>query len=94
MRYIRKVHLDGRGESNEHITQVQYSATPTGDLTRQPRDEVVRQIRLGGETYWSHNDATGDKAKVEVRSPVGRDRYIATVADGRETNNLLSLPRY
>ena len=94
MRCIRQIHLDDYGTTNEHITHVRSSTSTGGVLERQTREDVVRRIDLGLESYHSHNDATRGEAAVRVRVSKRGTRYIATVADGRETNNLLSLPRF
>jgi hypothetical protein len=94
VRYIRQVHVDYPGTSNEHISQVKSSNTATGALLAETREQVVRAIDDGRESYRSHEDRTGDEARVDTRTSSRGTRYIATVADGRETNNLLSLPRF
>lgn len=53
-----------------------------------------RDIETGSERYRSRNDLTARQATVDVRSTVLGLRYITTIADGRETNNLLRLPRF
>ena len=93
MRYIRKVRVASPGTRNEHITHVQYSENAYGALTTAARETVVSSIE-NGQTYRSHNDATGAEAAVAVRISTTRQKYIATVADGTETNNLLALPRF
>ncbi len=94
MRYIRQVHMDDQGESNEHISQVKSSSSTTGALTTDSREQVASNIDNGRESYRSHNDRTGDEARVEINTSGRGTRYIRTVGDGRETNNLLSLPRF
>jgi len=94
MRYIRQVHVEHPGTSNEHISHIHYSVTVDDTLYLQSREEAVRSIDSGGESYRSHNDRTGDEATVDTRSGSRGNRYIATVSDGRESNNLLSLPRF
>lgn len=70
------------------------STTPYGVLVRETREVVAQQIDSGHAVYRSHNDLTVDEAPVETRRTVFGTRYIATVADGRKTNNLLDLPRF
>lgn len=94
MGYIRQVRVASPGTSNEHITHVRRSWTASGTLETETREAVVRKIDNGSESYRSHNDSNGSEAKVETRTSTRGLRYIATVADGRETNNLLSLPRF
>ena len=94
MNYIRQVHVDAPGTSNEHISLLRSSATASGVLTTETREQVVWNIDRGGQAYRSHDDATGSEAAVVTRTSSRGTRYVATVADGRETNNLLSLPRF
>ncbi|MBG6190201.1 hypothetical protein IWX64_001137 [Arthrobacter sp. CAN_A212] len=53
----------------------------------------MQQIASGTETFCSRN-TNGAEAPVVVRTSGLGIKYIATVSDGRETNNLLSLPTY
>ena len=91
---IRQVHVEHPGTSNAHITQVRTSTNTYGSLTIESRDQIVRKIDGRLDAYRSDNDRTGDEARVETRPSGFGTRYIATVADGRETNNLLNLPRF
>lgn len=94
MRYIRQIRVAYPGQANHHITHVRYAETPFGPLREASRDRVAHDIENSGIRYRSRNDLTGREAIVDVRSTVLGQRYITTVADGRETNNLLSLPRF
>ena len=93
MQYIRQVRVQSPGTTNEHITDVKYSTTITGPLATASRDLVVAIID-GGSEFRTHHDRTGAEAAVVTRSGAGGHRYITTVADNRETNNLLELPRF
>lgn len=93
MPYIRRVRVQSPGTHASHITTVQYSATIAGTLTLATPEGVANSID-SGTTFYTHNDRTGAQALVQSRvSPNGR-RYITTVANGRETDNLLQLPRF
>ena len=93
MPYIRRVRVQSPGTHASHITAVQYSPTTNGLLTVATPDAMARAIDAG-TTVYSSNDLTGDRALVLARtSPNGR-RYVTTVANGRETDNLLRLPRF
>lgn len=94
MKYIRQVRVSAPGTANSHITSVYSSTSPRGALAMETREVVAQQIDTGRAAYRSHNDLTGDEAPVDTRRTVLGTRYIATVADGRETNNLLNLPRF
>ena len=92
MSYIRKVAVQSPGTRNEHITSVQYSTLPYGALSSASVASIVAAIG-GGSPFRTHNDATGSEAPVVVRTSSAYHRYVSTVADGTETNNLLALPR-
>lgn len=93
VRYIRAVHVEAPGTRNEHITHVRYSFSTSGVVFTTTREDVAAEIR-GGAAYRTHNAQTGAQAQVlDAISASGRP-YIRTVADGRESNNLLSLPRF
>ena len=93
MPYIRKTSVQSPGTRNEHITDVQYSSTVNGLLQTASRATVAREIDAG-TSYRTHNDLTGSEAVVETRTSSNNLRYITTLADGLETNNLLGLPRF
>jgi hypothetical protein len=93
MPYIRNVHVEAPATRNEHITEVQHSPTATGNLTPASRASVAREIDAGTR-YVTHNDRTGAEALVETRTSTAGVRYITTLTDGIESNNLLDLPRY
>jgi len=93
MHYIRRVHVEHPGTSNEHISQVQYSSTTSGLLRRATREQVHTWI-TAGYPFRSHHDGTRAQADVLARESSRGTRYIATEANGRETDNLLRLPRY
>lgn len=93
MLYIRQVRVQSPGNTNEHITDVKYSSMTTGPLTTVGRDTIISAIDGGGNVS-THNDVTLAEARVITREGANRRKYITTVADGRETNNLLELPRF
>jgi len=93
VQYIRQVRVQSPGTTNQHIVEVKYSTTITGPLVRVSRDVVVAVID-GGRDFRTRNDLTGAEAAVVTRDGAGGRKYITTVADNRETNNLLELPRF
>lgn len=93
MRYIREVSVQAPGTRNEHIVGVRYSDSPRGQLTFRNRASVVSDIDTGVASYRSLSPG-GASAEVRSFHPIGRQPYIATVANGRENDNLLSLPRF
>ena len=93
MLYIRQVRAQAPGTMNEHITDVKYSAMTSGPLTTVSREAIISVIDGGGDVH-THNDPTGAEARVVTRDGANGRKYITTIADGRETNNLLDLPRF
>ena len=93
MLYIRKVRVASPGTMNQHITAVGYSGGTSGPLTEISRETAVSLIG-GGHTFRSHNDRTLAEADVKVATSSSGTKYIRTESDGRESNNLLELPRY
>jgi len=73
--------------SHEHITHIGGVGWKWG------REDVIRSIDAGTNTFYVLEPTTGKKAYVGVVRPNGRAPYIQTYADGVWTNNLLSLPQ-
>lgn len=75
--------------SHEHISEVKTSG---GSIWS--RATVVKDIREGGDSYYTEVD--GSKADViVVECPnCTFDDYIRTTADSTTADNLLSLPRF
>lgn len=94
MRYIRQVEVEQPGTRNEHITAVRYSNGTAGALTTRVRAAVASDIDARLESYSSYNDNSGAWAPVVARTSRSGLRYLATVANGIETDNLLALPRF
>lgn len=93
MPFIRRVHLDQPADRHEHITHVQHSPTRGGPLELATRTDIVGLIERG-TVFYSYNESSRQEALVVVRSGTNGRRYLSTVADLRETNNLLALPRF
>ncbi|WP_022889499.1 DUF3892 domain-containing protein [Agromyces italicus] len=93
MPYIRRVRVQSPGTHASHITAVQYSTTTNGSLTVATPAAIARSIEAG-TPFWSHNDVTSTRTLVIGRTGGNGDRYITTVANGRESDNLLRLPQF
>jgi hypothetical protein len=93
MLYIRQVRVQTPGTTNQHIIDVKYSGTKTGPLMTASRGTIVSVIDGGGDIY-TYNNNTGAGATVVTRDGANYLKYITTEADGKETNNLLELPRF
>ncbi|WP_081863790.1 DUF3892 domain-containing protein [Mycetocola saprophilus] len=91
MIYIRRVRVAHPGTRNEHITEVQYSEGTYGTPHAATRASMVTYID-NGNSVRTHNEHTGAQAEVITRS--NGIRYLTTIANGRESDNLLSLPRF
>ncbi|WP_168187230.1 DUF3892 domain-containing protein [Salinibacterium sp. UTAS2018] len=94
MLYIRQARVQAPGTTNLHITDVKYSTTITGPLVSVSRDVIAAVIDAGGHDFRTRNDVTGAEATVVTRAGASGSTYITTIADNRETNNLLELPRF
>jgi hypothetical protein len=95
MKYIRHVRVQSPGTSNQHITDVRYSdVSASGPLMEATKQRVVTAIDSGSDTFRSHSDATGAEATVETATSAAGTRYIRTVSNSRETDNLLQLLRF
>lgn len=87
----------GGGNGHEHITHLWWVKCEGGQVTNERSDctraEMVAYIEANGpNSVWCADrnpQLTG--AWVHVHSN-GRIKYVQTVADGRKTDNLLSLP--
>ena len=85
------------GHGHEHISHLWWVRWEDGRATTEPkcctREDMVTYIEANGNnSVWCPDrnpNLTG--AWVHVHSN-GRIKYVQTVADGRKTDNLLSLP--
>lgn len=80
------------GQGHEHIAYLWF-VNPTGQVGYFSRDQMVNYIEMFGNASVWCPDANPDRegAWVHVHRN-GWTKYVQTVADGRKTNNLLSLP--
>ncbi|WP_435735290.1 DUF3892 domain-containing protein [Cellulosimicrobium sp. PMB13] len=93
MPFIRAVRVAEPGTSNEHVVEVRFSTTTTGPLRAATRERVHAEVRVGTR-FRTFDETTHNQADVVARVSPRGTRYIATVANGRESDNLLRLPRY
>lgn len=86
---VRCIKKDDRKNPYERITYIG-GTNPDGSRWKTPQQEAVQDIDSG---EWEYFVGTGNnRVKViTADSPYG-NRYIKTEADGKEPNNLLSLP--
>lgn len=80
------------GTGHEHITRLWWTNPGTSKTGNNTRAELVAWIENeGGKAYVE--DGAGHRADVGVVAPAYGSKYLRTHADGKWTNNLLSLPR-
>lgn len=76
-------------DPNEGITYLGWINESTREVGRSTRMNIVRYLEAGDRAYTE--DLHG-KAWLVVKESRHGNKYVKTVADGRETNNLLNLP--
>ena len=89
MVYITHVRLSASGHSHEHITNVQWSQPATGKTDSSTVAQMVEWIEKGNQAKVTDGRNTVDVLVVNATPP-----HLRTVADGKYTDNLLSLPRF
>jgi hypothetical protein len=89
---ITMVHMTPGGTLHSHIESVRWVNDSTGSTGQISVPEMVDYIdNQNGKAYtWDGHV----RAEVHTVHPTQGRPYIQTKADGRLTNNLLSLPRY
>ncbi len=87
---ITAIRLAG-GTSHEHITRLWWTNPATGTSGDNSRAEIVQWIEAGNEAYVQ--DSYGSRAEVRVVKPAYGEKYLRTMANGKWTDNLLSLPK-
>lgn len=90
---IREVHVAEPGTASEHVMAVRYTDAQATSFQPATREQVHGWI-IAGNTFSTYNAGTGASAPVIACTNHRGTRYIATVANGRESDNLLSLPRF
>lgn len=72
---------------HEHITHL---GNPAANWVW-PREDVIRTIDDKTNTFFVIDSVNGKRAEIQVVREAGKAPYVRTVADGRYTDNLLSL---
>lgn len=86
---IRCINKDDRKNPYERIINVG-GANPNGSRWKLSQQQVVRDIEAGEWEFYVGRD--NSRVKVIVAVSPYNNKYIKTEADGKEPNNLLSLP--
>lgn len=87
MIYITHIRLSSEGTDHEHITNVKWHDSVRDERKHCTTEVMVDYIKKDNAVYVTDGDNT-------VRVGVYKDKYLRTHADGKWTNNLLSLPRF
>ncbi len=90
MVYITHIRLRN-GSGLQHISHVRWERPSHGRAGDYSRDQMVGYINQGNDVY-VRGPGNASDAKVVVVNTT--PPHLKTVADGRETNNLLSLPHF
>lgn len=93
MRYIRQIHLEYPATSNQHISQIRFSTTPTGAMATETRASVIRNIENRWQSYYWYDERSGDEGRVITGSTDWGTKCIATAHD-EAAADLLKLPRF
>jgi hypothetical protein len=81
------------GNGHEHISHLWWENTETRAAGVSTREEMVQYVDANGTTaVWCPDRDPNKKGAWVHTNSNGRVRYVQTVADGRWTDNLLSLP--
>jgi len=88
MIYITQIRMSSGGTKHEHITDLKWR-DPAGGDGQSTTEAVVEWIRKNGDARVKDSRGEVHVRVVEVVPP-----HLRTVADGRFSDNLLSLPRF
>lgn len=88
MLYITHIRMNG-GDGVKHITHVRWEQPSKGWSNASPRPDIVTYIRNGVRVGVRAKGCDLEVVVVDANPP-----FIRTMADGRETKNLLSLPHF
>lgn len=76
-------------DPHEAITHLGWIVESTNETGKNTRAEMVKFVEGGGKAYTK--DYLGNVAYLVVRTSRSGNKYVKTVADGKETDNLLYL---
>ena len=88
--FITAVHMEpSNGTRHEHIDSVRWQNPQTLETGQTSRSGMVDWINRGGQALVADGQGSVRVIVIQTNPP-----HIRTVADGRPTDNLLSLPRF
>lgn len=89
---ITCIKKDGGNHLNRHegITSYGWGNPANGKSGESNRSAMVKWIEDGNRAYVQ--DAYGNKVYCDVRKSASGNKFLQTEADGKYTDNLLSLP--
>jgi len=93
MPFIHAVRVAEPGTRNEHVEAVTVSQLTNGPVRIATREAVHADI-IRGTRYRTLHPVTHEQTDVAARVSSRGTRYVATVANDTETDNLLRLPRF
>ncbi|MCX6762944.1 MAG: DUF3892 domain-containing protein [Candidatus Moranbacteria bacterium] len=77
-------------DPHEAITNLGWINESSGKSDKSTRMQVVEYLEGGGRAYVK--DMFGNLVYLIVKISRAGNKYVKTIADGKETNNLLELP--
>lgn len=80
------IHLEG-GSGNEHISKVKWVMDDKSNIAT--KETMIEWINEGNQAFVSDSSGIIEVLVVHAQPP-----YLRTYADGRWSNNLLSLPQF
>lgn len=88
--FITAVHMEPTyGSGHEHIASVRWENPDTNATGQSTREDMVEFINGDGQAWVADGQGSVQVGVVDANPP-----YLRTYADGRYTDNLLSLPRF
>jgi len=88
---ITHVKYSGTSKTHESIVEYKWKNQQTGKVASSTKPMLVAWVEDKGTAYVGANS---QQVKVTAVRPSGLPAYLRTYADGKPTNNLLSLPTF
>lgn len=88
---ITHVKYSGTSKTHESIVEYKWKNQQTGNVASSTKPVLVAWVEGNGAAYVGANT---QQVEVKAVRPSGAPAYLRTHADGKPTNNLLSLPTF